>query len=141
MKVPPSSARTEGPAPVSPLVLIVDDNEKNRKLARDVLRAAGFRTIETASGRESIALAAERRPDVILLDLRLPDLDGPEVARMLRDGARTAGIPIVALSALRHAGEGASLLTAGFAGYLEKPIDVRAFPEQVRSYCRRVDAH
>jgi two-component system, cell cycle response regulator DivK len=140
LTVAPTSARTEGSAPVSPLVLIVDDNEKNRKLARDVLRAAGIRTIETASGRESIALAAERRPDVILLDLRLPDMDGPDVARTLRDGAQTAGIPIVALSALRYSGDGASQLPAGFAGYLEKPIDVRAFPEQVSSYCRRLDA-
>jgi two-component system cell cycle response regulator DivK len=103
-----------------------------------VLRAAGIRTIEAASGRESLALAAERRPDVILLDLRLPDMDGSDIARTLRDGALTAGIPIVALSALRYADDGASLLTAGFAGYLEKPIDVRAFPEQVRSYCRPV---
>lgn len=140
MTLPPTSARGDGPAPASPLVLIVDDNERNRKLARDVLRAAGIRTIDTASGRESIALAAERRPDVILLDLRLPDMDGLDVARTLRDGAQTAGIPIVALSALRFANEGASLLTAGFAGCLEKPIDVRAFPEQVRSYCRRVEA-
>ena len=140
MTVPASSARSEGPAPVSPLVLIVDDNETNRKLAREVLRAAGIRTIEAASGRESIALAAERRPDVILLDLRLPDMDGPDIARMLRDGAQTAGIPIVALTALRYAGDGASLLTAGFDGYLEKPIDVRAFPEQVRSFCRPFNA-
>jgi two-component system cell cycle response regulator DivK len=140
MTPPPSSAGTEGPAAVSPLVLIVDDNERNRKLARDVLRAAGIRTVEAASGRESIALAAELRPDVILLDLRLPDMDGSDVARMLRHGAQTADIPIVALSALRHAGGGASLLTTGFAGYLEKPIDVRAFPEQVRSYCRPFDA-
>jgi two-component system, cell cycle response regulator DivK len=135
LTLPPTSARSEGPAPASPLVLIVDDNERNRKLARDVLRAAGIRTIDTASGRESIALAAERRPDVILLDLRLPDMDGTEVARRLRDEVRTAGIPIVALSAVRSAGGSASLLTAGFAGFLEKPIDVVAFPEQVRSYC------
>ncbi len=140
MTLPPSSARTGEPAAVSPLVLIVDDNETNRKLARDVLRAAGLRTIETASGRETVALAAGRRPDVILLDLRLPDMDGMEVARRLQDGADTASIPVVALSALHAAGEGASLLTAGFAGYLEKPIDVSAFPDQVRSYCRRATA-
>ena len=140
MTLPPSSARAGEPAAVSPLVLIVDDNETNRKLARDVLRAAGLRTIEAASGRESLALAAGRRPDVILLDLRLPDMDGMEVARRLQDGADTAGIPVVALSALHAAGESASLLTAGFAGYLEKPIDVSAFPEQVRSYCRRATA-
>jgi two-component system, cell cycle response regulator DivK len=139
MTLPPSRARTAEPAAASPLVLIVDDNETNRKLARDVLRAAGLRTIEAASGRESLALAAERRPDVILLDLRLPDMDGTEVARRLRDGADTARVPIVALSALRSAGEAASLREAGFTGHLQKPIDVRRFPEQVRGYCRRTN--
>jgi two-component system cell cycle response regulator DivK len=133
----PTSAGSGTPAAFSPLVLIVDDNETNRKLARDVLRAAGLRTIETASGRETLALAAERRPDVILLDLRLPDMDGVEVARRLQGEADTASIPVVALSALRGAVEDASLQTAGFAGYLEKPIDVSRFPAQVRSYCRR----
>jgi two-component system cell cycle response regulator DivK len=121
-------------------VLIVDDNEKNRKLARDVLRAAGLQTIEAASGGEGVALAAECLPDVILLDLRLPDMDGTEVARTLGDRVQTAGIPIVALSALRYARDSDRLLEAGFDGYLEKPIDVRAFPEQVRSYCGRASA-
>lgn len=126
--------------PRLPLVLIVDDNEKNRKLARDVLRAAGFGTLEAARGREAIALATERLPDVILLDLRLPDMNGMDVARELRDGTLTAHIPIVALSALPYVGYGDRLLAAGFAGYLGKPIDVREFPEQVRAYCARDDA-
>ena len=136
MTSPPPSAWNGGATAVAPLVLIVDDNEKNRKLARDVLRAAGLRTIEAASGGEGIALAAECLPDVILLDLRLPDLDGEDVANTLREGARTARIPVVALSALRYGGDSERLLAAGFAGYLEKPIDVREFPEQVRRYCR-----
>ena len=100
-----------------------------------MLRAAGLRTIEAGNGRETIALAAEHRPDVILLDLRLPDMDGMEVARRLRGGARTGAIPVVALSASRRTAS-AVAATAGFAGSLEKPIDVRTFPEQVRSYCR-----
>jgi two-component system cell cycle response regulator DivK len=137
MKVPGSTAGADGPGVVGPLILIIDDNEKNRKLAGDALRAAGLRTIDAASGHEGLALAAERRPDVILLDLRLPDIEGTDVARRLQDGAGTAGIPIVALSALRLADDGASLLNAGFAGVLAKPIDIRAFPEQVRGYCRR----
>ncbi len=130
------SARNSGPAVAGLLVLIVDDNARNRKLAGEVLRAAGLRTVEAASGGEGIAVAAESLPDVILLDLRLPDMDGTDVARELRDGARTARIPVVALSALRDAGEGDRLSAAGFAGYLEKPIDVREFPEQVRRYGR-----
>ena len=116
-------------------MLIVDDSEKNRKLARDVLRAGGLRTIEAADGHEALVLAAESLPDVILLDLRLPDMDGREVARALRDDVRTRRIPVVALSALRHGGDHDVLAAEGFAGHLEKPIDVRAFPDQVRSYC------
>jgi two-component system, cell cycle response regulator DivK len=120
-----------------PLVLIVDDNEKNRKLARDVLRAAGLRTLEAAGGNEAIALAARCRPDVVLLDLRLPDMDGPDVARGLRSRAATERIPVVALSASRLFGGSDRLLAAGFDGYLQKPIDVRSFPEQVRRFCKR----
>lgn len=119
----------------APLVLIVDDNEKNRKLARDVLGAAGLGTLEAGSGTEAVALATARLPDVILLDIGLPDMPGTEVARELRAGARTAHIPVVALSAMRDAGDHDWLLKAGFAGFLGKPIDVGAFPEQVRSYC------
>ncbi len=137
MTFPSPGAPESGPAAAVPLVLIVDDNEKNRKLARDVLRAAGLRTVEAASGSEGIALAAERLPDVILLDLRLPDMDGTDVARELRDGARTTRLPIVALSALSAAPNDEWLLAAGFAGYLEKPISVREFPDQVRRYCAR----
>ena len=136
----PPRGRIDAPATDAPLVLVVDDNEKNRKLARDTLHAAGLRTLEAASGAEAIGRAAESLPDVILLDLGLPDMDGTDVARALREGARTAHIPVVAFSARPYVGEGDRLLAAGFAGYLEKPIDVRTFPAQVRSYCRPVSA-
>ena len=118
-----------------PLVLIVDDNARNLKLARDVLLAAGFRTLEAATGAEGIALAGEQLPDVILMDLRLPDMDGAEAARILADGARTAAIPVVALSAVAFEGDIAWLTHDRFAGYLEKPIDVESFPHQVRRFC------
>jgi two-component system cell cycle response regulator DivK len=124
------------PPPSDPLVLIVDDNEQNRRLTREVLRAAGLRAIEAESGCAGVALAAERTPDVILLDLQLPDMDGMDVARKLRQEARTAQIPVVALSARPYVGDRDRLLAHGFAGYLEKPIDVGVFPEQVRSFCR-----
>jgi two-component system, cell cycle response regulator DivK len=120
----------------APLVLIVDDNEQNRKLARDVLRAAGLRTLEAARGEEAITLAADQRPDVVLLDLRLPDMDGAEVARRLRARSGAGEIAVVALSASTYAWDGDRLLAAGFDGYLQKPIDVRAFPDQVRGFCR-----
>ncbi|MBA2460779.1 MAG: response regulator [Actinobacteria bacterium] len=123
-----------------PLVLIVDDSAKNLKLARDVLRAAGFRTLEAQSGAEGMTLAAEHLPDVILLDLRLPDMHGTDAARALGGVARTARIPVVALSALPLDGRGDWFRAAGFAGYLEKPISVGKFPEQVRRYCTRAGA-
>jgi two-component system cell cycle response regulator DivK len=120
-----------------PLVLIVDDNEKNLRLARDVLRGAGFRTLEAATGAEAIALADEQLPDVVLLDLRLPDMNGTDVARALRGTARTAQLPLVALSALRAEDTGEWLLAAGFDGYLEKPVSIAELPERVRGFCTR----
>jgi two-component system, cell cycle response regulator DivK len=133
---PSSDAPARAPADTEhPLVLIVDDNEKNLKLARDVLRAAGFRTLEAANGFDAIALAGEHLPNVILMDLRLPDIDGSDAARRLGNEARTAAIPVVALSSLPLDGSGDWLRAAGFAGCLEKPISVIEFPDQVRRYC------
>lgn len=119
------------------LVLIIDDNDRNRKLAGDVLRVAGLRTLEAVTALEGVALAAEHQPDVILMDLRLPDLDGTEAARMLRTGPRTAGIPVVAVTALRVDGDGAWLVDAGFAGWIAKPIDIETLPDVVRAFCGR----
>ena len=118
-----------------PLVLIVDDNEQNRKLARDVLRDAGLRTLEADSGAAALALADAHLPDVILMDLRLPDMDGAEAARELGSRARTRGIPVVALSASLAASEAEWFRDAGFAGSVAKPIDVVEFPKQVLRYC------
>ena len=116
-------------------VLVVDDNARTRKLARAVLDAAGFDTLGAATGQEGVALAAEHEPDLILLDLRLPDLHGVEVVRQLRDGERTARIPIVAMSATSLREQGDWLETVGFAGSIDKPIHVRTFPDQVRRLC------
>ena len=118
-----------------PVVLIVDDNAKNLKLATDVLSVNGFDALRATTGAEGIALAAKHQPDVILMDLRLPDMDGTDAARRLAEGRRTARIPVVALTSLRLEGDVDWLRAAGFAGYLEKPISVRDFAGQVRSFC------
>jgi two-component system cell cycle response regulator DivK len=123
--------------PDLPLVLIVDDNDRNRKLAGDVLRLARFRTLEAVNAAEGIAIASERLPDVILMDLRLPDLDGTEAVRLLRAHPRTSRIPIVAVTALPLDARDDWLFDAGFAGYIVKPIDTDAFPDVVRGYCGR----
>ena len=116
-------------------VLVVDDNDTNRKLALEVLSAAGFQTFDAATAEQGIALAVEHVPDVILMDLRLPDMDGVDATRRLAAHERTARIPVVAISASPLEGRGDWLEEAGFAGWLEKPIHVRTFPEQVRRYC------
>jgi CheY-like chemotaxis protein len=117
-----------------PVVLIVDDNDKNRKLAASVL-SAGFETLEAATGAEGIALAVKRLPDVVLMDLRLPDMDGVEATRALGADVRTARIPVVAMSAALIEGSDDWLEQAGFAGSLSKPIDVATFADHVRRFC------
>ena len=123
------------PLPATPLILIVDDNEKNLRLHRDVLRAAGLRTLEAATAAEGIALATAHTPDVILMDIGLPDMDGTEAARALAEDARTTQIPVVALTSLRLEHDADRLRASGFAGYIEKPITVAEFPDQVRGFC------
>ena len=118
-------------------VLVVDDNDLNRKLAIDVLNAAGFRTFGASRAAQGISLAREHVPDVILMDLRLPDMDGVEATRDLAAHERTARIPVVAMSASPLEGSEDWLEEAGFAGWLEKPIHVSTFPEQVRRYTER----
>jgi two-component system, cell cycle response regulator DivK len=117
------------------LVLIVDDNEKNLRLARDVLQLNGVGTVEAATGESALSLAATELPDVILMDIRLPDMSGVDALRRLKDDPATATIPVVALTAFAMDGERTWLLAEGFDGYLAKPIDVRTFPDEVLSFC------
>jgi two-component system cell cycle response regulator DivK len=117
------------------LILIVDDNEKNLRLARDVLRLRGFRTLEAATAEAALSLAAAELPDVILMDIRLPDMSGVDALGRLKGDPATAAIPVVALTAFAMDSERTWLLSEGFDGYLSKPIDVRTFPDEVRSFC------
>jgi two-component system cell cycle response regulator DivK len=116
------------------LILVVDDNEQNRRLAREVLEFAGFRTLEAAGGVEGLSVAAEHRPDLILMDIRMPDMRGTEALRKLREDERTAAIRVVALTSSTMKGDRERFLADGFDGYLEKPIRVREFPDQVRGH-------
>ena len=127
-------------APAAPLVLIVDDNERNLRLARDVLEYAGIPTIEARTAATAIVVAIERQPDLVLMDIRLPDTDGPAALVTLRADPRTARIPVVAVTSSAMMGDRERLLAAGFDGYLEKPISVKEFAGQVRSYVRSSDA-
>jgi two-component system cell cycle response regulator DivK len=117
------------------LILIVEDNEKNLKLARDVLQFKGFRTLEAGTATAGIALAVLHRPDLILMDIQLPDMDGSAALGRLRAEPATKAIPVVAVTAFAMTTDRDRLLGAGFDGYLVKPIDVKVFPEQVQRYC------
>lgn len=113
------------------LILIVEDNEKNRKLMRDVLQFKGYRTLEAETGEAGVALALEHKPDLILMDYQLPGIDGIEAFRRIRGDAATAHIPIVAVTASAMPEDGKRMMDAGFDGFQTKPINVKAFTQAI----------
>ena len=122
-----------------PVVLLVEDNEENLKLARDVLEFAGFIVHVATTGEDALSRASTCSPDLILMDLQLPGIDGHTALTHLRADPATTGIPVVALTAYAMREDRERALSAGFDGYLEKPISVRSFPDQVRAYLRSED--
>ena len=113
------------------LVLIVEDNPRNLKLVRDVLAHAGYRTLEATTGEDGLALARAEHPDLVLMDVQLPGMDGLEALGHLRAEPGTAAIPVMAVTAFAMEEDRRRFRSAGFDAYLEKPIDVRALPVQV----------
>jgi two-component system cell cycle response regulator DivK len=119
------------------VVLIVEDNDKNLKLARDLLQFAGFRTLEAMSAEDGIAIAQRERPALVLMDIQLPRMDGIAALRALRGDERTASIPVVALTASVMKSDRERFDAAGFDGFMQKPIDVKTFATDVRGFCVR----
>ena len=116
-------------------VLVVEDNEKNMKLFRDVLQAAGYSTLEATTGGQAVELATEHVPDLVLMDIQLPDIDGIEALGRLRADERTASLRVLALTAQAMEGDRERFLAAGFDGYLSKPVNVADFVTTVRRFC------
>jgi two-component system cell cycle response regulator DivK len=116
------------------VILVVEDNERNLKLLRDVLEYAGYDVRVARTAEDGISLAASEPPDLVLMDLQLPGIDGMEALRRLRESPRTADIPVVAVTAQAMKQDRERALEAGFNGYIEKPISVRAFPDQIRGF-------
>ena len=119
-----------------PAVLIVDDNPLNLELACDVLELEGFHVTLVNSGEKSIALAREKAPDLILMDLRMPGMSGLETMHELRKSEKTRHIPVVVLTASVMLGDKERLLAEGFDGFMQKPISPATFADEVRAYLK-----
>jgi len=116
-------------------ILVVEDNGKNMKLFRDVLLAKGYHTLAATTGEEAVALAVEHSPDLVLMDIQLPGIDGVAALGRLRADDRTASVPVVALTAQAMEGDRERFLAAGFDGYISKPVNLAEFVATVESYC------
>ena len=122
------------PRPATRRILIVEDNELNLKLLRDILEVHGYATVSTREGTAALALARDDPPDLILMDLQLPDISGFDAVRRLRNDEKTRGIPIVAVTAFAMVGDERKALDSGCDAYVAKPIDLRHFLEVVARF-------
>jgi len=119
---------------IDAVILIVEDNPLNLELARDILEGAGYEVLSAMQAREGMRIARDEQPDLVLLDIRLPDLDGMQTVKLLKEDASTKDIPVVALTAQAMRGDEQQALAAGFDGYISKPIDTRNFAKTVAGY-------
>jgi CheY-like chemotaxis protein len=114
------------------LILIIEDNEKNRKLVRDVLQVKGYKTIESETAEEGLKLAIEKSPSLILMDIQLPGMDGITALKHLKTDPETKSTPVIAITASAMTYNRVTMAAEGFDGYQTKPISVKNFLEEVR---------
>lgn len=129
-------AAAGGPAGAAPAkrVLIVEDNELNMKLFRDLLEAHGYTTVQTRDGRDALQLARDHHPDLILMDIQLPEISGLEVTRWIKEDEALRAIPVIAVTAFAMKGDEEKIREGGCEEYLAKPISVTKFLEAVRRF-------
>jgi two-component system, cell cycle response regulator DivK len=120
-------------------ILVVEDNARNMRLFCDVLQASGYRTLEATTGEQAVELVFAHRPDLVLMDIQLPDIDGVEALGRVRADDGFATVPILALTAQAMEGDRERFLAAGFDGYLSKPVDIAEFVATVKRYCEEND--
>jgi len=116
------------------VILVVEDDTQNRKLFRALLSVKGYHTLEAANGREGVEMARTKKPDLILMDIQMPLMDGLKAVKILKEDPEISGIPVVALTAYAVKGERRGLLEAGFDAYMSKPIDTREFFKKMAGY-------
>jgi two-component system cell cycle response regulator DivK len=119
---------------LSKTVMIVEDNELNMKLFHDLLAAQGYRTLQTRTGMEALRLAREQRPDLILMDIQLPEVSGLEVTKWLKDDEELADIPVIAVTAFAMKGDEERIRRGGCEAYISKPISIASFLDAVRRH-------
>ena len=118
------------------LILIVEDNEKNLKLVRDVLQVKGYATLEAGTAEDGLKIARERKPDLILMDIQLPGMNGIDALKALRAAPATAKIPVIAITASVMQQDRQQIMSAGFDGFIEKPVNLRGLLETVQRSLR-----
>ena len=130
----PAESPAPGPRPMTKTVLIVEDNELNMKLFRDLLDAHGYRTLQTRNGMEALSLAREHRPDLILMDIQLPEVSGLEVTKWLKEDDQLREIPVIAVTAFAMKGDEERIREGGCEAYISKPISVMMFLDTVKQF-------
>ena len=115
-------------------ILVIEDNEQNLYLVNFILKKNGYEVIEARNGEEGIRLAIKEKPDLILMDIQLPDMDGMEATRRIRESEGDGKVPIVAITSYAMTGDRERALTAGCTGYIEKPIDPETFMGEVEKF-------
>ena len=119
------------------LVLIVEDNEKNLKLVRDVLQVKGYETVDAGTAEEGLVLARDRKPDLVLMDIQLPGMNGIDALKALRADPATSAIPVVAITASVMQTDRAQIVGAGFDGFIEKPVNLKNLLDTVQQAVRK----
>ena len=122
------------------VILIVEDEPTNRKLVGDLLKRIGYITIEATDGKQGVELARAKKPDLILMDIQMPVMNGLEATRILKADATTKNIPVLALTSYAMEGDKERILKAGCDGYLTKPIDIQEFVKEVTNLIGRAEA-
>ncbi len=115
-------------------ILVVEDNDRNRELVKDILDIQGYHVLEARDGVEGVAMAREHKPDLVILDIQMPIMDGITAAKLIKSDPATRGITMIALTSFAMKGDRERLMEAGFDDYIAKPIDTRKLPEIVKKY-------
>jgi len=122
-------------------ILVVEDNDKNRELVKDILDLQGYHVLEARDGAEGVSMAKEHKPDLVIMDIQMPVMDGITAAKIIKNDPATKGITMIALTSFAMKGDRERFMEAGFDDYIAKPIDTRKLPAMVKKYLAKTASH